>query len=112
MVAIWLILSPFIFSYPAEATWLWIITFSAAALILICSLTAFLKSYGALHFVNMLLGILLVVYVFAVADSHPSPPYQNLVVVGLLLLMLGILPNESRLPPPEWRKFYLEGKLH
>jgi hypothetical protein len=39
-------------------------------------------------------------------QSPPLPPaLQNDLVVGLLLLMFAIIPNEASLPPRAWRRF-------
>lgn len=42
-------------------------------------------------------------------SPHPTPPaLQNDIIVGWLLLMFAIIPNEANIPPRSWRKFSRE----
>lgn len=41
-------------------------------------------------------------------SGHPAPPaLQNDILVGLLLLMFAIIPNNANLPPLAWRRLEL-----
>jgi hypothetical protein len=106
MVACWLALSPFIFHYKAEETFLWANDFICSFLI---SCFAFLSYYEPIRKIHLLsLGVSFWLF-YAGYHTFPEPAtgaLQNYVVVSLVLMMLNIIPTDSSLPPRPWRDFF------
>lgn len=109
MLACWLALSPFIFRHAPDQPLLWVVDFTAAAVVLVCSLLSFWTPANRTHLLNLAVGFSLVALAFARGDSPPPPAYQNYALVGLLLLMFGILPSQASRPPSAWLAFYNAG---
>ena len=107
MLGVWLLLSPLIFESGADSTRLLIACGVSFVLIVLVSLLSYLEKFNQLHFLTSVVGIGLLLSAFLYDYSPPPPAYQNFVVVGLLLLMFGVLPNRLQKPPKEWREFYL-----
>jgi hypothetical protein len=46
------------------------------------------------------------------AAPYPTPvALQNDLMLGLLLLMFAIVPNEASLPPEKWRDFWMKKSI-
>lgn len=106
MLACWMALSPFIFRHPADATTLWVIDYTAAALIALFALLAIAKPLRKAHLGNLAVGAILVGIAFFHPESPPPPPYQNYVTIGLLLMMFAIVPSAAHEPPVPWQEYY------
>lgn len=101
----WLMMSPFVFRIVAT---------DSAGLIndLLCGLLAitfgflsFWKGIGWAHFLTLAVSAWLLVSGFW--TGHPAPPeVQNRIVVGLLLAMFAIIPNDIDEMPEEWQRLY------
>lgn len=103
MIGCWLAMSPFIFRHPADQEALWtndlLCAFGVVALALL-SLWAPLRHA---HFLIIAVAFWLIGFGY-LHRPHPAPPaLQNDVLVGWLLLMFAIIPNEANLPPRPWR---------
>jgi len=110
MLGCWLAASPFIFRHSAENTsWWYNDLFSALAVIVLAS-SSFLTPLRYAHLGIGLVGLWLIGFGYFSA-TYPAPPaLQNNLLVGLLLLMFAIIPNEALLPPRSWREFYTQDK--
>jgi len=106
MLGCWLAISPFVFRYPSEARFLWFNDFASALLVMLISLFSFHHRLRRLHLVNAALAVWLVAVALVRPPTPPPAPYQNYVIVGLLLLMFAVVPNRSAEPPRRWRAFY------
>jgi peptidoglycan/LPS O-acetylase OafA/YrhL len=105
MIGIWLALSPFIFAHADPPDAIWWIDFAAAIIVCTTALFAYYPPTRSLHLVNSVAGLALIVYAFF--GPVPPPAYhQNHVVVGIILLMFGIIPNHASQPSRAWREFY------
>lgn len=107
LLGCWLAISPFIFRHMGNRT-LWINDLSCAALVLLLSLLSFWRPLGGLHFINAAVAFWLISFGYFVTFHTAEAASQNHIMVGLLLLMLSIIPNEATRPPRPWRKFYKE----
>lgn len=109
MLAIWLLMSPFVFRYTGEQRWLWVATLGAAALVFTFSLAAFKRSLSRLFIGTLVTGTALAVGAYFVPGAQTSPALQNLIVTGICLGMIGILPGEATAPPRKWREYHRRG---
>jgi hypothetical protein len=65
-----------------------------------------LASLSACILITLPLSLWLIGFAY-LTSPHPAPPaLQNDLLVGLLLMMFAIVPNEAAAPPPAWRDFY------
>lgn len=106
MLAVWLVISPFVFRLENNETFLWTNAFAAGALIAVVSLVSFWPKAEKLHLLNLASGAWLIAVAFAWKDQPPPPAVQNYTVLGLLLMMFAVIPSRSQLPPRPWREFY------
>jgi peptidoglycan/LPS O-acetylase OafA/YrhL len=107
MLGCWLVVSPFIFRHPAEATFLWANDFAAGAVVIAIALTACWPSAEKLRLLNLLTALYLALVAYLVGGTPPPPaPYQNYMTLALLLLILAVIPTRATLPPRAWQEFY------
>jgi|SRR5688572_14813536 len=106
MLGCWLAISPFIFRHSEEDRVLWFSDLFAAMVVIILALVSFWPPLRFAHVANLVIALWLIGFGFW-ASPYPSPPaLQNDIVVGLLLLMFAIIPNQATRPPRSWRVFY------
>lgn len=111
MLACWLIISPFIFRIGDDA-WVWANCLISGSAMLIFSLISFAPSrLEKIHLANVLVAGWMIAVAFWQPDPPPTAPYQNFVVVGLLLMMFAIIPSRASEPPRAWREWN-EQKRH
>jgi uncharacterized membrane protein YbaN (DUF454 family) len=104
MLGCWLALSPFIFRHTADQETFWINDLLSALIVMVLALLSFWYPLRHAHLAICLVALWLIGFGYF-ASPHPSPPaLQNDILLGLLLLMLGIIPNEASLPPRPWRE--------
>jgi hypothetical protein len=102
MFAVWLGLSPFIFGVQSDLVILWG-DLTIGFLICLCSGLAYYPPLRYAHLMNLVIAVGLILWGrFYV--TPPTPPHENHIVIGLLLLLVAIIPNEASLPPQVWRK--------
>ena len=104
MLGCWLALSPFIFAHAANETALWGNDLFSAAAIIALALCSFWRPWQYAHLGIFGVGLWLVMSGYF-APTPPPPASQNHVVIGLLLLMFAIIPNDASCPPDSWRDF-------
>ena len=105
MLGCWLAMSPFIFRHSAEDRVLWFNDLFAAMVVIMLALVSFWRPLRFAHVANLVITLWLIAFGFW-ASPYPAPPaLQNNIVVGLLLLMFAMIPNEATRPPRPWRDF-------
>lgn len=102
-LAIWLSLSWLIFRYPQEASLLMIHDFVVAAAIATISLLNY--KYRYINLLNLFTSLWLITLVFISNTTIHDAPYQNYMVIGLILLVFTIIPQRASSPPVEWEEF-------
>jgi hypothetical protein len=106
MLGCWLAISPFIFRHSVDERWLWVNDLGSAFAVVMFSLLSFWRPLRHAHWGIAVVGLWLMGFGYF-ASPHPLPAaLQNDLLVGLLLVMFAIIPNEASLPPRRWREFY------
>ena len=99
MLGAWLVITPFVFRgtegidrYAANAV-------ISGTIIIVASLMAFWRRAGWMCYVTLAASLWVAAHGY-VAAVRPGPPAaQNEIMVGLLLLLFAILPNDVNRPP-------------
>ena len=103
MLGCWLAISPFIFRHAPEDRVLWINDLLSATAVIVLALISFWSPLRFAHVALLVIGLWLIAFGLW-ASPYPAPPaLQNDIVVGILLMMFAILPNQASLPPRPWR---------
>jgi hypothetical protein len=107
LIAAWLASSPWIFAAPADADFLLRVNaLVCATLIALFALLSFHPAWERAHVLTIAVALWIIGVAFAAPNPPPPAPYQNFVVVGLLLLLIAVLPSRASEPPRGWREFY------
>jgi hypothetical protein len=102
MLACWLGVSPFTFRHNPQQRELWLNDLACALAIVTLSLLSFWRPCRAAHFGLCGVAIWLIRFGYAMAPIPALPALQNDILVGMLLLMFAIIPNEANVPPRSW----------
>jgi len=101
MLGCWLAVSPFVFQHADQAV-LSAIDYAAATAVITFALLSYWPPARWAHLGTLAVATGLIVVGRASAWSDLAPGYQNHIVVGLLLLMFAIVPNDASQPPRSW----------
>lgn len=105
MLGAWLAISPFIFRHPPGDLFLWVNDLGCAALVIAFSCLAFWEPARHARFATIAVALWLLLSAYVAAGHPAAPALQNELLVGLLLAMFAIIPNEASQPPRSWREF-------
>lgn len=108
LLAAWLAISPFLFTYTSHATLFWTTDYICTASITLFSLLSFYLPLRKMHLFNLLIAIYLMTLPFIFKEIPNQSPLQNYMVLGILLLMVAIMPTDAHKQPKPWRDFYHE----
>ncbi|MEQ8787096.1 MAG: hypothetical protein RIC55_12385 [Pirellulaceae bacterium] len=104
MLGCWLVVSPFVFRYADNATWLWGGTFATATVVILLALSSYWRPMRHAHLATFAVAAgMILVGRFLPADAPPLA-YQNFIYVGVLLLMFSLVPNDASRPPRSWKE--------
>ena len=101
MIAVWMAISPFVFRVNSDTTLLWADEVIALVICIVCTLGFWMPTRHA-HLLTLPLAIAMVLW-GRFAELPPPPIHQNHIVVGLFLLLMVFVPNDSSYPPLAWR---------
>ena len=102
MLGCWLALSPFIFRHDPAVRTLWINDLACGFVIVSFALLSFRFPLRYIHFGTALPACWLIIFGFL--TGYPAPPAsQNHILLGMLLLMFAVIPDEANLPPSSRR---------
>jgi hypothetical protein len=110
MLGCWLAVSPYIFRHSADDMRLWLNDLFSATAVIVLALASFWSPLRFAHVANIAMALWLIAFGFWVSPYPTPPALQNDIVVGLLLLMFAIVPNEASRPPRPWRDFLAGGR--
>jgi uncharacterized membrane protein len=104
MLGLWLMLGPLIFRLgPADrAMTVNHLVYGTATVV--ASLIAI--RFPFIRAVIVAIGLWLLGYGYAASGYFSAPGCQNLMIVGTLLCVLGIIPTDCLEPPRSWREYY------
>ena len=103
MLGAWLVISPFVFRGTADLERYTVNFVVSGSVVTVASLLAFWRPAGWARFVTLLAALWLTGHGYFAAVRPGPPAAQNEIVIGLLLLIFAILPNETNRPPVPWR---------
>ena len=101
MTAVWLLLSPFVFSAEDNPYILWG-DIGTACLIALLSGLSYWHPLRHAHFAILGIAVGLVLVGRFVTPPPAIAAQQNHIVVGFFLMMIAIIPNSASLPPSGW----------
>lgn len=107
MLGCWLAVSPFVFRHSADDRMLWASDLLSAFVVVVLALVSFWSPMRFAHLAIVVVGFWLIALGF-LAPYPTAPAFQNDIVVGLLLLIFAIVPNEANQPPTPWLR-HLQG---
>lgn len=103
MLGCWVAIGPFIFQH-ADGSFFWATDFLFAAAICSLALVSYWHPMRHAHLgIGLVAGAMIAVGRLA-GDAPPGPAHQSYIVVGLLLLMFCIVPNQASQPPLTWSR--------
>lgn len=104
MLGAWLIISPLVFRGTADLPAYTVSLVASGAAVIIASLLCFWPPAAAARIVTLLAALWLAGHGYFSAPRPGPPAAQNEITVGLLLLVFGIIPNDTNRPPAPWRQ--------
>jgi hypothetical protein len=99
-----LIASPFAFSTPLGAI-VSIYAFVCGAIVVVAGLLSFRELTRHARAVTAAVGLWLAGRSYWTARHPADAELQNQLLIGMLLIMFAIIPNEASKPPTSWRRF-------
>jgi hypothetical protein len=111
MLGCWLAVSPFMFRHSPGDRALWFNDLLSALAVIVLGLVSFWPPLRFAHVANLAVALWLIAFGFLAPYPTPSA-LQNDIVVGLLLLMFAIIPNNANKPPQPWREFLTNRKTY
>jgi hypothetical protein len=109
-LGLWLLVSPFVFRHEAQSAEFWRNDLICGSLVVLLPTLAYWRRTYRAHLVLLLVSGWLIGAGWWAAwqSSHPLPAHQNWLIVGLLLGILAVVPNDASKPPTSWRKARLK----
>ncbi|MEX0729127.1 MAG: SPW repeat protein [Planctomycetaceae bacterium] len=104
MLGCWLIISPFIFLAPEQRTEWWFNDMIAGLAVIVFALMSYWHPTRRAHLLTLGMAGALIVLAYWHGFGDAPPISQNEMVLGVLLLMFAIVPNDAGHPPPAWER--------
>lgn len=113
MLACWLLMTPLVFrGTPALGEYA-PSTVVSGAIIAVTALLSLAPSLRSARFATLAVAVWLAAHGYFFALRPGPPAAQNELVVGLILMLFGVLPNHINQPPLPWRgDLPREGERH
>ncbi len=102
MMAVWMVLSPFIFRAQDESTAIFIDLGFASAIAVLAGCSYWHPTRHA-HFFILVVGVGMAAWGRFSGGMPPTPADQNHIFVGLFLLLIALIPNQASRPPVAWQ---------
>lgn len=104
MLGCWLLISPFIFQYSDNEPSLWINDFICGTAVIVFGLLSYWRRARHAHLMTLVVGTWLIAFAYWIGFGDPPPASQNHALLGLLLLMFAVIPNDATRPPEDWKQ--------
>lgn len=102
MIGCWLAMSPFIFGHLEARSGWWVCDFAAALAVIVLAGSSYWRPWRHAHLGQVLIACWVIGFAYSqswgLAAGAPAA-MQNLMGVGLLLMMFGLVPNDAPDPP-------------
>jgi hypothetical protein len=102
MLGCWLLMSPFVFAHPSDAVGLWITDLASGSAVILFAILSYWRPTRQAHLLTLAVGAWLIAFAYREGFGEPSPASQNHLILGMLLLMFAIIPNDAAEAAPEW----------
>ncbi|WP_166823287.1 SPW repeat domain-containing protein [Thalassoroseus pseudoceratinae] len=99
----WLIMSPLIFYYGQPNYGLWEHNLICGSVVILLAILSYWRPTRAAHWLQPLVGCWLVAFAYLKGFGDATAMAQNHLLVGLLLMMFGVIPNRATAPPKAWQ---------
>jgi hypothetical protein len=102
MLGCWLLMSPFLFTHPTDATALWVNDLVCGTAVILFGVFSYWGPTRQAHLLSLAVGTWLIAFAYREGFGEPSAASQNHVILGLLLLMFAIIPNDAAEAAQGW----------
>jgi len=104
MLGCWLLMSPFLFRYSADETALWANDLASGSAVILFGLFSYWHPTRHAHLLSLAVGGWLLAFAYLKGfGTAPAAPQHHL-ILGLLLLMFAIIPNDADRPARGWEE--------
>ena len=104
MLGCWLLMSPFLFRHAADETVLWVTDLVCGAAVFLLRPLSYWTPCLQAHFSTLAVVALLPSFAYLRGFGGAPAASQNHLILGLLLMMFAVIPNDAHRPSPEWRQ--------
>ncbi|MCA9108532.1 MAG: SPW repeat protein [Planctomycetaceae bacterium] len=98
----WLLMSPFLFHHAGDETGLWVNDLTSGCAVILFGILSYWYPARHAHLLSLLVGGWLMVFAYFAGFGDTPAASQNHLIVGLLILMFAIIPNDADRPPSDW----------
>lgn len=103
MLGAWLLVSPFVFRNTEASTDYTLSVVASGTIVTIASLLSFWRPARYARFLTLTVSVWLTMHGYFSAVRPGPPAAQNELVVGLILVLFAIMPNDTNDVPEPWR---------
>lgn len=105
VIAAWLAVSTLAFSLPEAPD---TIAVPLAAAVVVVGVGIASRRWRQAHLLTLVVAVALILWGWARFPRPGPAPAQSAILSGLMLALLGVVPNEAMDPPPSWRSHVSE----
>ena len=102
MLGCWLLMSPFLFAHPADSTALWVNDLACGTAVMLFGLFSYWHPTRHAHLLSMVVAGWLIAFAYWHGFGRATAAAQNHLILGLLLLMFAVIPNDASRPAADW----------
>jgi hypothetical protein len=103
MLGCWLAVSPFVFRHEDDDLLTTVDAFAAAAVITL-ALLSYWRPLRHAHLGIVFVALAMIGFGRFAGGVETGPAFQNHILVGLLLVMFAVVPNNANEPPQAWNQ--------
>lgn len=99
----WVLCSPFIFRAEHRGAMISLVDFACGAMIISFALLSYLERTRYAHLGTLVLSLGMIIVPRVMLAPEVPPAGENFMMIGLLLLMFAMVPNQASRPPQAWQ---------